>query len=345
MLVFVYEYTCAAPGPGLPASLRAEGRAMLSAVARDFEEIPGVVACTLLAPDRDGGAFGCSRLHRHAGSEEADFRRLAGAADWTLVIAPETDDILETRCRWVLDAGGRLLGSSPEAVRLCADKLALARHLHERGVATPVTTLLTPRPGGGQDQESLLPFPAVCKPRCGAGSQATILVSRPDGLRESLAQARGEAGPCDVVLQPFVPGLAASVAFLAGAGGREGLLPTEQLLSSDGRFRYLGGRVPLPGPLAWRACDLGARAVAAVDGLTGYVGVDLVLGAAEDGGADQVIEINPRLTTSYVGLRRLARANLAGAMLRAAAGLAPGPVAWHDRAVHFRADGVVEAVA
>ena len=52
---------------------------------------------------------------------------------------------------------------------------------------------------------------------------------------------------------------------------------------------------------------LARAAVRAIAGLRGYVGVDLVLG--ED--AVRCIEINPRLTTSYIALRRVARLNLA----------------------------------
>ena len=52
----------------------------------------------------------------------------------------------------------------------------------------------------------------------------------------------------------------------------------------------------------------------------GYVGVDLVLGREPDGSEDVVIEINPRLTTSYVGLRAAARTNLAEAMWQVAQG-------------------------
>jgi predicted ATP-grasp superfamily ATP-dependent carboligase len=48
-------------------------------------------------------------------------------------------------------------------------------------------------------------------------------------------------------------------------------------------------------------------------GLKGYVGVDLVL--SKNGPI--VIEINPRLTVSYVGLRRVSNLNLARAMIKA----------------------------
>jgi predicted ATP-grasp superfamily ATP-dependent carboligase len=70
----------------------------------------------------------------------------------------------------------------------------------------------------------------------------------------------------------------------------------------------------------------------------GYVGVDLVLGEADDGKDDVVIEVNPRLTTSYVGLRRLVCGNLAAAMLAAARGQ-PVALSFAAGRVVFDADG------
>jgi len=45
------------------------------------------------------------------------------------------------------------------------------------------------------------------------------------------------------------------------------------------------------------------RACEAVPGLKGYIGVDLILTRTEA----MVIEINPRLTTAYLGVRRALR--------------------------------------
>jgi predicted ATP-grasp superfamily ATP-dependent carboligase len=73
----------------------------------------------------------------------------------------------------------------------------------------------------------------------------------------------------------------------------------------------------------------------------GYVGIDLILGEAEDGSQDYVIEINPRLTTSYVGLRALSNTNLAQAMLDVAQGREP-QLDWKPGRVRWSADGVVE---
>jgi predicted ATP-grasp superfamily ATP-dependent carboligase len=57
---------------------------------------------------------------------------------------------------------------------------------------------------------------------------------------------------------------------------------------------------------------------------------------------DAVIEINPRLTTSYVGLRALAETNLAEALLHVALGDAIPNLAWRPGVVQFNADGTVQ---
>ena len=67
-------------------------------------------------------------------------------------------------------------------------------------------------------------------------------------------------------------------------------------------------------PFATRACTLAEQALRTVPGLRGFVGVDLVLQNSVDdqaGSQDVVIELNPRMTMSYIGLRALCRQNLA----------------------------------
>ena len=131
---------------------------------------------------------------------------------------------------------------------------------------------------------------------------------------------------------------------ITGASEAIALPPAAQHLSTDGRFHYVGGALPLPQPLAERAVRLGRRAVATLAGQRGYVGVDLVLGEPSDGSRDGVIEINPRLTTSYIGLRALARGNLAEAMLQAAGGGEVAMLSWRSGPVQFLADGTVVTV-
>ena len=105
------------------------------------------------------------------------------------------------------------------------------------------------------------------------------------------------------------------------------------------RFCYRGGQLPIAPVLADRAVRIATAAVECVPGLRGYVGVDVVLG---DDGGDWAIEINPRLTTSYVGLRALARFNLAAAILAAVTGEPIPPLTWGDGSVTFTSDGQIE---
>lgn len=334
MRLFVYEFLSAMGlGAQAPESLRREGWAMLRSVAEDFARAGGIHVTTLVdesCPARPGHEC---RTQRTPGLEA--FRACVAETDATLVIAPEADDLQSRRSRSVIEAGRQLLGSLPEAIWLASDKLALHRHWQIHRVRSPATV-----PAG----EVPPPFtpPWVCKPRHGAGSQATFLVPDARAWPLAFAEGRAEWPDGDRIVQPYVPGLPASVAFLMGPGQCVPLVPAAQELSDDGRFRYHGGRVPLPASLCDRALRLAQAAVAGIEGLQGYVGVDLVLGAAEDGSDDYAIEINPRLTTSYIGLRRLCRDNLARAWLDVLDGH-DVRLAWRDGVVAFDADVTVHA--
>jgi predicted ATP-grasp superfamily ATP-dependent carboligase len=333
MRIFVYEYCCGGGLSRVPtaASLFTEGWAMLAAVLDDFRQLPDTIVTTLLDARIELTVPGVETQFVRAGEESAAICELARAAEWSLLIAPEFDNILAERCRWVEECGGRLLGPSSEAVRQTADKHALAHHLSRAGILTPNCQRLG---------EEGVCFPAVCKPRYGAGSQATFLVTSEQELASCPRRAAEEGWQGELLVQPFIRGRAASVAFLIGPAGHFPLLASEQHLSEDGRFHYRGGRVPLGDELGVRAIRVARRAVEAMSGLFGYVGVDEVLG--DDG--DWVIEINPRLTTSYVGLRRLTVSNLAAAMIRVAEGEAVD-LEWRAGEVTFGADGCCGTVS
>jgi tyramine---L-glutamate ligase len=309
--VLVYEhFTATTPHPAPADSLSREGRAMHDAIVHDLSAVPGVEPIV---------------FSRRAGKSQSDFDSRVRSCDAALIIAPETDGILESLVKRVEAAGVPLLGPSSVAVHLTADKLTLFRHWRAAGVPTPETVPQSERP-------SFSP-PYVLKPRYGCGSEGVRVRSE---LRE--------AGSGDALIQPFLPGTAASVAFLIGPAGAFPLLPCLQFVAPESNFRYEGGEVPISPALAARAVALGRRAVACVPGLHGYVGVDLVLGLDPHGHSDAAIEINPRLTTSYVGLRAVAAGNLGRATLDVCEGKQPEPFRWKPGRIRFRPDGTVQAV-
>lgn len=357
MKIFVYEFITGGgclthPRADNLAVLEREGRAMLQALAADFAALPGVAVATL-RDARQAPWFPSAKGVRElavtsADDEQQAFRELAAGSTWTVLIAPETGAILQQRAETALAAGGRLLSPDPAFIALAADKHRTACCLEARGVPVPPGRLVhaaSLRSGDGQSQRcdgADWDWPAVVKPLDGCGSQSVQFV--PDAaawnaLRPELAALGGTWR-----LERWIDGLAASVSVLCGPAGQCALPACVQHLSDDGHFAYLGGWTPLPGDLGARARRLALRALAALPPTCGYVGVDLVLGSDPAGGADYVIEINPRLTTSYLGLRQALRDNLASAMLRVAAGQ---PWAWSGRPadVQFTADGHVTLAA
>lgn len=334
MQIFVYEFITAAarwnlPTP-VPPSLLAEGDAMLAAIAADFAAIAGVNVCTL----RDSNLplldiAGCRVLPVHDQVEESLlFGQLATAADATLLIAPETAGELLRRCRRVEALGGHLLSPSSACIELATNKQATAEHLASHNLRVPAGFIHT-----SDNPSHLQSYPLIAKPIDGCGSQGVHLIQSTAAL--AVLPTDGSYR-----LEPFIPGTPASVALLCGPAGHHALPACEQLLSTDGRFSYLGGRLPLDGHLNRRAQRLATAAVATLPTPRGYIGIDLILGMSPDGSEDYVIEINPRLTTSYVGLRAASRTNLAAAILAVTTGHSPN-LCFDPTPVKFTAEGMV----
>lgn len=347
MRVFLSEYlTCGALSGSKEAieSLAVEGAAMLRALAQDAAAIPD---CQVdVTWDQALPPFGVANVIVHsvrsAAEELAVFQQLARNADATLVIAPEFDGILESRCRLVRKVGGQLVGSTTEAIDLCSDKLALAAHLERTGVPTIPTELcdfieLARRFADGND----LKF--VVKPRFGAGSVDTFFIRSAwdvEAAREAFVVGGTSTDP---IVQPFVAGETLSVAAIVESNAIEFFPICRQHIELSDRLHYVGGCVPVRTRCDEKVYDVTRRAMAAVPDLRGYIGVDLLLPSRQ--AAEQeplVVEINPRLTSSYHGYRLLSNVNLAERML--SPGNAFEPITWRTTEVVFRANGETRVV-
>src|SRR5262249_16615989 len=157
---------------------QAEGWAMLSSVLSDFCRLPDVNVVTLLNRQNAHHARSDQFATVISDQEENAFRTLAGTSDFSLVIAPEFEDLLVTRMRWVEEAGGGWMGRSGAAAGLTGDKYECGEFLRQRRIPVVESWLV-------QEDITLaeLPFPAVLKPRWGAGSQATFLLGSKQELK------------------------------------------------------------------------------------------------------------------------------------------------------------------
>ena len=186
----------------------------------------------------------------------------------------------------MVDAGVCLLGSSPAAVAVAADKWECSRRFAQAGPADAA------RPSRGAGR------------RRGRGGAARLprgrQAARRRGLRRGLPghgrRASADAlrqpalrGPAPVLVQRYVEGTAASVSLLVADGRSTALSLNGQRVHAGIPFAYDGGVASMSHPRRAEACELAQRAVALVPGLQGYVGVDLVLGEE----TCWLIEINP----------------------------------------------------
>lgn len=310
MRVFVCEFVTGGglAGAALPASLVAEAALMRDAMRADLAAAPEVGA-VLLAADARLPLPG-ARLIEAADDPWAVWADLARQADVVWPVAPETGGLLGRLVRQLRDAaegvGARVVAATSQAIEITASKLETARCLSAAGLPHIPTFPLAAAPHW--------PGPRVTKPDDGAGCEDTRLW--PAGVPLPAAQADGR-----LVAQPFVDGIPASLTVLTRAGRTRLLTINRQHIRVDeGRFALAGLTVGALQDTDGRLSRLAAAVAAAIDGLDGLFGIDILL--TPDGPV--VVEVNPRLTTAYAGLGRALGLNPA----RLALGLdetQPGP--------------------
>lgn len=305
MRIFVCEFVTGGglAGQPLPASLSREGDMMLTALVKDLSAVDGVDIVTARDVRLPELPIPVEVLAiREPAELWSIWSDAIRSADAVWPIAPETGGILARITDMVVSAGKRLLGSDAAAVRLTASKLATAHHLAGFGVSTPSTVSLG-------DRGSLGDAPGwVVKPDDGAGAENTWLF-KDTGDLDLWISANPTTG---MVLQPYIDGHPMSLSLLCRDGAAWLLTVNRQRVGLEGkRFRYRGGIIGAFESRRARYEPIAAAVAAAIPGLWGYVGIDLI----DDEPGPVVLEINPRLTTSYAGLHQAIGANPAALVL------------------------------
>ncbi len=229
-------------------------------------------------------------------------------SDAVWLIAPETSGTLLRLTEQVDRHGKLLLGCPAIAVSLTSSKQATVHALMQAGIGCVPTSTAQEWLAGER-----LPGVAgwVVKPDDGVSCEGSAHLHDEKEVTEWIMQN----GRLTHIVQPWRPGEAASISMLC-RNGRSWLLSCnrQKVLHDSGRFCYQGSVINGLSQY-WDSFALLAQQIAqTVPELTGYVGVDLILGS-DDPAMPEVLEINPRLTTSYVGLRRATGINVAEQIL------------------------------
>jgi tyramine---L-glutamate ligase len=340
MRILVHEF---ASGGGLagcrvPPSLAREGGAMLAALVADLAALGEHQIVTTNDPRfQPPAASGVEVIVMDNPARTEQMDALIASVDAVWLIAPESGGTLERMAAHVERRKKIVLGSPAAAIRSAADKAHLPHLLAACDIAHPRTTMLR----RGDDPElaaCTIGYPLVVKPATGAGCRGVHRVRTARGLRPAIDSAWRLCGAEPLLLQEYVAGVPASVSLLADGQHAVALAVNGQSLRGRFKLAYRGGVTPVDHPQVERATDAALCACRAFPGLRGYVGVDVVL----TGSNAVVIEVNPRLTTAYLGVRAAVDDNLAALGLAACTGSLPAPPPIRRR-VRFDSDGRISS--
>ena len=250
---------------------------------------------------------------------EKSFINAAEINDAVYVIAPETDQTLESLVKSVGKTGKLSLNCEANAIQSVADKMVLYETIKHRGLCAPETLIFDVCSNLVEVKlqiKNKLGYPAVFKPTDGVSCGGLSIVEEESQVQSAVAKIRAVSSQKNFIVQEFIRGEAVSVSLLCTDSKALAISLNKQkiqLTQPDASSTYEGGTVPFEHPLKSKAFRLAERTVESFPGLRGYVGVDLVLTENKS----FVVDVNPRLTTSYVGLSRIGSFNVAEAMVKA----------------------------
>ncbi|WKJ89063.1 ATP-grasp domain-containing protein [Methylomonas montana] len=308
MKILVFEYITGGgfAGQTLPASLAAEGGMMLQALLAELKCLDDIQLCVPLDARCNMPAL-LSDSETVTVSSDCDITSLLAdlliEADLFWPIAPESDGILQSLAELAADANVEVLLSHPAALAICADKYVTHQMLRMWAIPLVETRLLND--GAADLGENI-----VVKMADGVGCMDSVVINA-----EQLPTAVAELSePQRYVLQPYLDGQAASLSCLFRHGQAWLICYNHQeIVLENDRFSLQGCLVNVQTDKWDFYRNLVKRIAAAMPDLWGYIGIDIIENAEH---GPLVLEINPRLTSSYVGIRQATGINVAEQVLR-----------------------------
>ncbi len=329
MKILILEYATAS-GLNDP-SLCSEGHAMLSGLINDFKARN---ADYLLSKDAGFQAKHCNPIEIE--EDLIDWlEKNIELYDACLPIAPEEDLIFFEITELIEKKDVKVIGSDSDAVSICSDKFKMYEALKD-----DINIIKTEKIFFDEIDNYNPSFEnkKVIKPADGVSCSGVNVVNSFDELK--MAASSMQTTLPYFVVQDFIDGISASVSLLSN--GEEAIplsLNLQKIQFEDNGVKYNGGEVPFDHEMGLDAKQVAKEAVESINGLKGYVGVDLILGDTV-----HVVEINSRLTTPYIALKDLLDFNLGEAIFESVYGIFPSNVNLKGKAAFFKEDNEIKLV-
>jgi predicted ATP-grasp superfamily ATP-dependent carboligase len=322
--VIVYEHISGGgyAGQPIPPGVLSEGFGMLRSIVSDFKAAGHEVTVLLdarISKLNPPIAVDCAVPVFYPQEPKKFLVNVAKINDAVYVVAPETGQTLQSLVELVEQTGKVSLNCESGAIQKVADKTVLYEILNKNGLPTPKALVLNVADDLAEVKraiESKLSFPMVFKPMDGVSCGGLSVVKGDAQVEKAVAKIKSESVGKRFIIQEFVEGEAASVSLLSARGKALAISLNKQnvkIAMPETVSSYEGGTVPFNHPLKQEAFAMAQKVVESFSGLRGYVGVDLVLTKDKP----FVVDVNPRLTTSYVGLCKIANFNVAQALVNA----------------------------
>jgi predicted ATP-grasp superfamily ATP-dependent carboligase len=306
MNLFVYEYITSGAliEETMPKSLAEEGDAMLMALVHDLCKIEELNIAVIrdarlhINTDTFARSVSVTQIDSTASYQEAWQQHLA-SNDFILIIAPETEQVLYQLQQELEQHDIISLGCRADATLLCTDKLALSKQLINHAIDTPQTI------SAQQWLKALTRFENgyIVKPIDGAGCIDTFWFNDFNSCHQYLSQSSSIEG---LIVQPFIPGISMSIAAYIDNNECCLLGINKQNIEQHGQqLHFIGCETFIEDSDVkfdtQQAATLLNKLKSAITGLSGYIGIDIVITGE---GQQHIVDINPRLTTGYLNIRK-----------------------------------------
>ena len=161
-----------------------------------------------------------------------------------------------------------------------------------------------------QSEDPLTPLKLIIKPLIGVDCENIVIINDIDELSYDLEKIFPPGSR--IIVQEFIRGTDVSVSLISDGKKAIPISLNEQFINiGNGNGAYFGGHIPYESKYCDEAFEIASNAVEAIDGIRGFVGVDLLINADEkDVYSVYLLEINSRFTTPYVGLRKICNFNI-----------------------------------
>ena len=290
MNILIFEYIT---GGGLveqdlPSSLVNEGELMLTASANDFNEITDVQVSVLRDYRLQNTEY---EFEQYIVSPEQNYSQIISkiedSIDALLIIAPESNNTLTSLCEKYSEYDFILLNSSTQSVALTSNKLASYNYFKSFDIEQIPSYEL-------KDIDFIQTDKIIVKPKDGVGCEGIHLFNSFDKTENIISSDEQEK----YIAQPYLEGESLSLSLVCCQGECVLLSVNKQIIIEDNNSLGLK-RCLVNAKDRDSFIEFSQNLVSKLSGLKGYIGIDVLIVENKT----FLIEINPRLTTSYVGLK------------------------------------------